>query len=57
MPLSVFKVLFKANVIFKDFSTSCIFKNFSSLGEPWGNKLSILFWPMTLTFDIQEIAC
>ena len=35
-PLSVFHVLFKANLIFKDFSRqSCIFKYFSSLCEPW----------------------
>ena len=34
--LSVFQVLFKANLIFKDFSRqSCIFKYFSSLCEPW----------------------
>ena len=34
-PLSVFQVLFKANLIFKDFSRqSCIFKCFSSLCEP-----------------------
>ena len=34
-PLSVFPVLFKANLIFKDFSRqSCIFKYFSSLCEP-----------------------
>ena len=34
-PLSVFQVLFKANLIFKDFSRqSCIFKYFSSLCEP-----------------------
>ena len=33
-PLSVFQVLFKANLIFKDFSRqSCIFKYFSSLCE------------------------
>ena len=33
--LSVFQVLFKANLIFKDFSRqSCIFKYFSSLCEP-----------------------
>ena len=37
-PLSVFQVLFKANLIFKDFSRqSCIFKYFSSLCEPWFN--------------------
>ena len=40
-PLSVFQVLFKANLIFKDFSKqSCIFKYFSSLPKPcvviWG---------------------
>ena len=35
MPLSVFQVLFKANLIFKDFSGQlCIFKYFSSLCEP-----------------------
>ena len=35
-PLSVFQVLFKANLIFEDFSRqSCIFKYFSSLCEPW----------------------
>ena len=35
-PLSVFQVLFKANLIFKDFSRqSCIFKYFSSLSQPW----------------------
>ena len=35
-PLSVFQVLFKANFIFEDFSSqSCIFKNFSSMREPW----------------------
>ena len=34
-PLSVFQVLFKANLIFKDFSRqSCIFKYFWSLCEP-----------------------
>ena len=34
-PLSVFQVLFKANLIFKDFSRqSCIFMYFSSLWEP-----------------------
>ena len=34
-PLSVFQVLFKINLIFKDFSRqSCIFKYFSSLCEP-----------------------
>ena len=34
-PLSVFPVLFKANLIFKDFSRQfCIFKYFSSLCEP-----------------------
>ena len=34
-PLSVFQVLFRANLIFKDFSKqSCIFKYFSSLCEP-----------------------
>ena len=34
-PLSVFQVFFKANFIFKDFSSqSCIFKYFSSLCEP-----------------------
>ena len=34
-PLSVFQVLFKANLIFKDFSRqSCIFKYFSSMCEP-----------------------
>ena len=34
-PLSVFQILFKANLIFKDFSRqSCIFKYFSSLREP-----------------------
>ena len=34
-PLSVFQVLFKANVIFKDFSRqSCIVKYFSSMCEP-----------------------
>ena len=34
-PLSVIPVLFKANLIFKDFSRqSCIFKYFSSLCEP-----------------------
>ena len=33
-PLSVFQVLFKASLIFKDFSRqSCIFKYFSSLCE------------------------
>ena len=35
-PLSVFQVLFKANLIFKDFlRESCIFQYFSSLCEPW----------------------
>ena len=34
-PLSVFQVLFKAKLIFKDFSRkSCIFKYFSNLCEP-----------------------
>ena len=34
-PLGVFQVLFKAKVMFKDFSKhSCIFKYFSSLCEP-----------------------
>ena len=34
-PLSFFQLLFKANLIFKDFSRqSCILKNFSSLCEP-----------------------
>ena len=34
-PLGVFQVLFKVNLIFKDFSRqSCIFKYFSSLWEP-----------------------
>ena len=34
-PLSVFQVLFKVNLIFKDFSRqSCILKYFSSLCEP-----------------------
>ena len=34
-PLSVFQVLFKANLILKDFSRqSCIFKYFSSQCEP-----------------------
>ena len=33
---SAFPVLFKANLIFKDFSRKpCIFKYFSSLSEPW----------------------
>ena len=35
-PLSVFPVLFKTNLIFKNFSRqSCIFKYFTSLCEPW----------------------
>ena len=34
-PLSVFQVLFEANLVFKDFSRqSCIFKYFSSLCQP-----------------------
>ena len=34
-PLSVFQVLFKAILIFKDFlRLSCLFKDFSSLCEP-----------------------
>ena len=38
-PLSVFQVLFKANLIFKDFSRqSCIFKYLSSLCEPCCNN-------------------
>ena len=42
-PLSVFQVLFKANLIFKDFSRqSCIFKYFSSLCEPLLNGLKKL---------------
>ena len=37
-PLSVFQVLFKSNLIFKDFSRqSCILKYFSNLWEPWFN--------------------
>ena len=37
-PLSVFQVLLKAYIIFKDFSRqSCTFKYFSSLCEPCGN--------------------
>ena len=37
-PLSVFQVLFKANLFFKEFSRqSCIFKYFSSLWEPRGS--------------------
>ena len=35
-PSSVFQVLFKASLIFKDFSRqSCVFKYFSSLCEPF----------------------
>ena len=42
-PLSVFPVLFKSNLIFKDFSgQSCIFKYFSSLCEPWYNGDSLM---------------
>ena len=41
-PLSVFQVLFKASLIFKDFSRQfCIFKDFSSLCEPCPNKCII----------------
>ena len=45
--LSVFQVLFKANLIFKDFSRqSCILKYFSSLCEPWNMTESdlLLIW-------------
>ena len=38
-PLSIFPVLFKANLIFKDFlRQSCIFKYFSSMWERTLNK-------------------
>ena len=52
MHLSVFQVLFKANLIFKDFSRqSCIFKYFSSLSEPW-NSLGFFrnynLWPLNI---------
>ena len=41
-PLSVFQFLFKANLIFKDFSRqSCIVKYFSSLWEPCQFSISI----------------
>ena len=56
-PLSVFQVLFKTNLIFKDFSRqSCIFKYFSSLCKPCKNtcmmcplisKLGIIFTDIT----------
>ena len=54
-PLSVFKVLFKANLIYKDFSRqSCIFKYFSSLCEPC---MHIFFsnsnYPLLKTVQIQ----
>ena len=42
-PLSVFQVLFNANLIFKDFSRqSCIFKYFSSLCKPCITKFILL---------------
>ena len=41
-PLSVFQVLFKVNLIFKEFSRqSCIFKYFSSLCEPCFIKVQV----------------
>ena len=43
-PWSVFQVLFKAKLIFKDFSRQfCIFKYFSSLCKPWIFCLFFLF--------------
>ena len=57
-PFSVFQVLFKANLIFKDFSRqSCIFKYFSNLCEPWRMKIldtlfeSILLCPSQQFFS------
>ena len=44
MPLSVFQVLFKTNLIFKDFSRQpCIFKYFSSLCEPCTRRILGLY--------------
>ena len=48
-PLSVFQVLFKANLIFKDFSRqSCIFKYFSSLCEPCVTTVKLMKFTCSL---------
>ena len=42
--LSVFQVLFKANLIFKDFSRqTCLFKYFSSLCPVYGGEIHIFY--------------
>ena len=44
-PFSVFHVLFKANLIFKDFTRqSCIFKYFSSLCEPCSRQQIVWYF-------------
>ena len=59
-PLSVFLVLFKANLNFKDFSRqSCTFKYFSSLCKPCMMVLVYLyenFWGVTAIEVAQWIA-
>ena len=56
-PFSVFQVLFKANLIFKDFSRqSCIFKYFSNLCEPCFHMICFqMFQIIQKSFDSKKI--